>query len=244
MLVAFAFASAQSFEVRSNNRPVRYGDTVTANIVDGECSYIFSFWYTGSGRIQTVIETELQNESNISVVSICAGTSCFGGAATNPFSVEDGIEYENSHVEFLIPENPIPALFKVRIYCTEDETINQVFYIKVLDPNVGINGELKTENGELSIYPNPASSMVTVDFKGERMMPTSKAPLELQILSADLTIVNMAGQVVKQYKAHEDVQSFTGASDPAPITFSVADLPKGVYNVMLGSGVSKKLVVK
>ena len=228
MLVAFAFASAQSFEVRSNNRPVRYGDTVTANIVDGECSYIFSFWYTGSGRIQTVIETELQNESNISVVSICAGTSCFGGAATNPFSVEDGIEYENSHVEFLIPENPIPALFKFRIYCTEDETINQVFYIKVLDPNVGINGELKTENGELSIYPNPASSMVTVDFKGERMMPTRT--------SADLTIVNMAGQVVKQYKAHEDVG--------APITFSVADLPKGVYNVMLGSGVSKKLVVK
>ena len=228
MLVAFAFASAQSFEVRSNNRPVRYGDTVTANIVDGECSYIFSFWYTGSGRIQTVIETELQNESNISVVSICAGTSCFGGAATNPFSVEDGIEYENSHVEFLIPENPIPALFKVRIYCTEDETINQVFYIKVLDPNVGINGELKTENGELSIYPNPASSMVTVVFKGERMMPTRT--------SADLTIVNMAGQVVKQYKAHEDVG--------APITFSVADLPKGVYNVMLGSGVSKKLVVK
>ena len=78
--------------------------------------------------------------------------------------------------------------------------------------------------------------MVTVDFKGERMMPTSKAPLELQILSADLTIVNMAGQVVKRYNAHENVG--------APITFSVADLPKGVYNVMLGSGVSKKLVVK
>ena len=228
MLLAFAFASAQSFEVRSNNRPVRYGDTVTANIVDGECSYIFSFWYTGSGRIQTVIATELQNESNISVVSICAGTSCFGGAATNPFNVEDGIEYENSHVEFLIPENPIPALFKVRIYCTEDENIQQVFYIKVLDPNVGINGELKTENGELSIYPNPASSMVTVDFKGERMMPTRT--------SADLTIVNMAGQVVKRYNAHENVG--------APITFSVADLPKGVYNVILGSGVSKKLVVK
>ena len=227
MLVAFAFASAQSFEVRSNNRPVRYGDTVTANIVDGECSYIFSFWYTGSGRIQTVIETELQNESNISVVSICAGTSCFGGAATNPFSVEDGIEYENSHVEFLIPENPIPALFKVRIYCTEDETINQVFYIKVLDPNVGINGELKTENGELSIYPNPASSMVTV---------VRSAHGDVGNDNGVLTIVNMAGQVVKQYKAHEDVG--------APITFSVADLPKGVYNVMLGSGVSKKLVVK
>ena len=227
MLLAFAFASAQSFEVRSNNRPVRYGDTVTANIVDGECSYIFSFWYTGSGRIQTVIATELQNESNISVVSICAGTSCFGGAATNPFNVEDGIEYENSHVEFLIPENPIPALFKVRIYCTEDENIQQVFYIKVLDPNVGINGELKTENGELSIYPNPASSMVTV---------VRSAHVPVGYDNGELTIVNMAGQVVKRYNAHENVG--------APITFSVADLPKGVYNVMLGSGVSKKLVVK
>lgn len=220
MIFAFAMANAQSYEVTTNGVPVTYGDTLSVNIVDGECSFVFAFMYNGSGQTQAVITTELMNESNISVISICAGTSCFGGGTTHPFNVTGGTMYPDSHVEFLIPDEPTDALFKVTIYSTNNESIHFSFYVKVLASNVGISTREMAEEATLSVYPNPATSIVNIKYDND----------------GEVVIYNTIGTMVKRVNVSRGVSSV-----------DISDLPTGIYLYGLsdeGRKGLKKLVVR
>ncbi|MBO4741410.1 MAG: T9SS type A sorting domain-containing protein, partial [Bacteroidales bacterium] len=78
-------------------------------------------------------------------------------------------------------------------------------------------GIAETETGELSLFPNPAQTTVTIENVGNE---------------ANIFIINAMGNMVKRM---DKVCN--------SITFSVADLPKGIYFVRVGDAV-RKLVVK
>ena len=93
-------------------------------------------------------------------------------------------------------------------------------YIAYFEANVGIND---VEFGSVSLYPNPASTSVTLGlegFEGE----------------ANVQIVDMNGRVVR-----------SANSVSATVTLDVADLPQGAYFVRVVSGTRtavSKLIVK
>ena len=77
-------------------------------------------------------------------------------------------------------------------------------------------GIAKAENVSITIYPNPASDKVTLEGIGNE---------------ADIFIINALGKVVRRLE-----------NAGGTITFSVGDLPKGIYFVRVGNAV-RKLVV-
>ena len=78
------------------------------------------------------------------------------------------------------------------------------------------NSIAEAENASITLYPNPASDKVTLEGVGN---------------GADIFIINAMGKVVRRL---ENVGGI--------ITFSVGDLPKGIYFVRVGSAV-RKLVI-
>ena len=78
-------------------------------------------------------------------------------------------------------------------------------------------GITETESGELILYPNPASEMVTITGISN----------EVNIL-----VINAMGKVVRRLDNVGDT-----------VTFSIRDLPKGIYFVRMGNAV-RKLVVE
>lgn len=221
MVMAFAFASAQTYQVTQNGIPVNYGDTLTADVIDGECNFYFGFIYSGSGQVPTIISSELTNQSSISVISICAGTSCFGGASTNPFNINGGVEYGDNHIEFIVPEDASTAIFKVTIYNTQNESIHTSFYVKVLMNTVGIDKPQMAENSQVTVYPNPATGIVNVSCENA--------------VDDVVVIYNTVGAIVKK-----------AALVSGSARVDVSDLPSGVYLYGLSNerrGL-KKLVVR
>ena len=77
-------------------------------------------------------------------------------------------------------------------------------------------GIAEAEGDAIRIYPNPASDKVTLEGIGN---------------GADIFIINAMGKVVRRLE-----------NAGATITFSVADLPKGIYFVRVGNAVRKMVV--
>jgi hypothetical protein len=78
-------------------------------------------------------------------------------------------------------------------------------------------GIAKAESANITLYPNPASETVTITGIGNE---------------ANILVINAMGKVVRRY---ENVGG--------TVTFSVGDLPKGIYFVRMGNAV-RKLVVE
>ena len=235
LVFAFAFAKAGSYEVNYNNAPLHYGDTITIIAEDGECEVFFSVIVTASNRIPTFISTNRTNNSDTYITSICADDWCASNTSHSSSYTPNSFPFDGNstylcHIEFDSPDGTPNAIFKVRIYSESSPSDNYEFYIKVVTNTVGIN-QLSAINSQISIYPNPASTMVNITL----------ADKESGEFSSDVRTValcNMAGQQV-----YETVVP-TGAST---VAISVADLPKGVYNLILSNGkniASKKLIVK
>lgn len=81
-----------------------------------------------------------------------------------------------------------------------------------------------SENVELSVYPNPATSYVNIKIKA--LEETS-----------ELLLISIVGQIVKRYEI-----PFIGEQEEFVLSIPVNDLPRGLYYIKIGNAIRKIMV--
>ena len=101
---------------------------------------------------------------------------------------------------------------------------------------------------DLRLWPNPATTEVTISVEGWEMSNDQQGMSNVQVLDGDLTVLDAQGRVAWQQR-FGSLTSGTTQQPNNPITYqlSVADFAAGLYFVTLrseGRTVTKRLVVQ
>ena len=225
LVSAFAFVNAQTYVFTWNERPLENGDTITLIYEEDQCDLFYSIYVNSTETESTTISTERLVDSDIEVFSICAGINCYNNIrhlanyTPNAFNLDPNVDNE-IHVVFNTPAGSTNTLFRFKTYNTDNTSDGIEFYVKVIDNLEAIN--IAENAPKFTLFPNPTSSMLNITMDENKQMAT-------------VSIYNMAGQQVLESVIPAGITS---------MTLNVADLPKGVYNVTVGNGNAKKLVVK
>lgn len=226
---AFASANQSAVGVTYQNRVYNDGDTINVYVgaQDHNCNTIGFKNQTNtylSGLLVSLVEL---TPGCVDLYGLCLGDNCLARLTSDPYTVE--IPIRGSFDRFVLDFNnnyedegvTTPSAYTLTIGNSEHSTsVVLIFRISA----VGIETVDNTKPA-ISVYPNPATNSVNITLD-ENEQPSS------------VSIWNMAGQQVAET---------TVAAGASSISLSIADLPKGVYNIIIsrnGRSSTKKLVVR
>ncbi len=225
LMGSVALANAQSvIAVTYQNGIYNDGDTITVMIgaEDHNCNAVGFKNQSNSYQEALVINLEELVPGCVELYGLCLGNDCLARLTSGPFDIPIRGTYNDFVMDFnnIYAEEGVatPSFYSLSI---GNDNCNTTVVLKFRISGVGID-EVDSHESNLSIYPNPASSMLNIAL-GNNETTTS------------VSIFNMAGQKV--------IDTIVPAGTTNS-TINVADLPKGVYNVVLNDGSSKKLIVK
>ncbi len=208
--------------VRYQNNVLASGDTVSVRAEGDEAKFAPAIENTSSEACDVLIKATRCNVTDTRVVSICAGV-CVSDTISHIFTINAGETYSTAYVDFYVPQNSEPALFKIDIRPSVIAAPIFVCYVWVYNANAGIND--MESSSLLSAWPNPAQNRVTVDYSCTE--------------NAALVLYDMKGA---------QVASIPVSATESSVTFDVSALPSGVYlyGIRTAGTVSpmRKLVIK
>lgn len=212
------FAQSQTFTVSYNNDAVANGDTLTLKApANNEIQFNPIFRNNGAFNLICRIQGEKLNNTTTEIVSICT-VVCKDGYLSVPFQFNGNSTYSDTQIDFDVPENAEPGLFKITIFDTAYPSTNAFFFVKVYNKN-STAIESADDAHSICAYPNPTSGTVTVEHNG-----------------GELVIYNMSGVAVREVVLGESAGT---------TQIDVSALPCGVYMYGLkGNRTMKKLVVR
>lgn len=222
LTVAFAMvANAQSLSFKFQDVVYSNGDTVRFVTTDAEMPAMYATIHNNTERPVHAQGSLEVISSNMTVASICAG-ECLEGSVSPIFTVAPNSDFDGVFVCDFFPNSETDGFFSFKLYNTQatDDTLSLTFHVHV--QGVGINN---VETNSINAYPNPAASMINVDYE-----------LAEGTQNAQIVIVNLMGQVVKSVALHQ----MQGTA-----SINVEDLPAGVYTYGIkGQSNMKKVVVR
>ena len=226
---ALASAQESAIGVTYQNGVYNNGDTINVYIgaEDHNCTAI-GFKNQGNSYLEgLIISLEELTHGCAEIYGLCLGDNCLARLTSDPYTIDIPIhgtydrlvlDFTNNYAEEAIAT---PSSYTLTIGNADiATTVVLVFRIS----GVGIE-EVNNMESSISIYPNPAASVVNVTLDGNDQPST-------------VSIWNMAGQQVAETAVAAGTTNFS---------LNVADLPKGVYNVILnnnGRSTTKKLVIR
>ncbi len=180
-------------------------------------------------RARRTMVVEVDSTAN----AICLGTC---GAPFSDVSPAPGItinanslcNQEDAFVAHYYPEGHIGiTLIKYTFFNVDNEADSVSMFVDFyVGPDVGIDEMDKT--AKLAAYPNPATTMLTIDYAADKMPSDAK-----------LVMYNIAGQ---------EVYAQNLETTAATVNVSVIDFPQGIYVYRIEADgyqtVSKKVVVQ
>ena len=222
-----SFANSQIITISYNGTPLATGDTVSVKASGDEAKFYPVFSNNEFFNRICLIHVEKQNESATNVSSVCTGGVCMTGSYSAPLLLRGNHEYDSTYIDFYVPTDAEMALFKVEIYDTADNDINNHVYVRVYNKNatLGINPSV-SDNCSLSSYPNPTSGKTTITYsiKGETGM---------------LVMYDMTGKRVVEKELH---------GSNGTLALDLEGLSKGMYLYGVIDGVTtprmKKIIVR
>lgn len=220
------FAQAQVLTVSYNGVDLQNGDTVSLKAgANDEIQFAPTVHNNGSSSRVCRFVAEKLNNTSTEIMSMCTGMLCMSGYSSAPFRVEGNSVYDEVHIDFIVPADAAPGLFKFSVYDTNIVSVSFDFYARVYNKNsVGIAEA--NQDCFVNAFPNPAVSTVNVSYSNADA-------------NSELVVYNMTGSVVREV-------SLNGSEGCMQV--DVSSLPAGVYMYGIKSRANvygiKKLVVK
>lgn len=207
LVSCITFSQAQTLSFSYNYQTIAEGDTV---ILQAGANNEFQFKPTIHNNeffnLICIVECEKLNTTSSEIVSVCT-IVCKDGYVSVPFPIAGNSTYSDTDIEFDVPEDAPMGLFRVTVYDTNNRNSQATMYIKMYNKNgnVGID-ELNSEL-TLTAYPNPASSLVTVNYSNADNHST-------------LALYNMTGRKVREIAL---------GNNEGSVQLDLSNLPAGIY---------------
>ncbi len=233
LFVAFAALSlsAQSIKVNYGGSYLNANDTVTITFTSDDLGEtlipMFGYKNESNSDIEVVVYKDEISLNPDHEILFCIG-QCYSAPQSAPFTVGAGVEVaardENGfHINF-IPDALGTSLVKFRFQNNDDAADVFPFYVQFTSAT-GV--QQYAAEKELSAYPNPATSGVTIEYDAN------------MAVNANVVIKNIAGSVVYKHNASTTGKTFVNTSD----------LKSGIYFYGLQDAngrmlCTKKLLVK
>lgn len=224
LVSCLSFAQSQILTVSYNDEAVNNGDTLTVKATSDDLIFRPVLYNNEPLNIVAQIAGEKLNNTTTEITSICAEV-CRAGYLSSPFIINGNSSYEQSYIDFSVPEDAADGLFKISIYDTADRSTEAYFYLIVKNKN-SVNIATTQNTIALNAYPNPAKDKTVVEYSMDEN-------------SGTLVLYNMSGKGIKEV-------SVSGNS--GRIALSISDLPSGIYmyGIHNSQGLTnvKKLVIR
>ncbi|MBP5516021.1 MAG: T9SS type A sorting domain-containing protein [Bacteroidales bacterium] len=218
-------ANAQQLSISYQGNNVSETDTIQVKATGDELQLMPHFTNNQSQNITARILVEKLSTTETEVMSVCTGMLCMSGYQSAPFTINGNSTYEDTHIDFLVPTDAVPGLFKVTVYDTLHTLIQASFYAMVYNTNTTL-GIAEAGTATVTAYPNPATSIANIAYA-------------MSDGNGTLTLYNPMGAAVREI-ALNDCEG--------TVQLNVSDLPAGVYMYTIRSGrnrvATKKLIVK
>lgn len=222
LISCISFANAQVLTVSYNGEEVTENDTLTLKAGNNnEIQFEPIFHNNEMFNLVCIVRGEKLNQTTAEIVSICT-IVCKDGYVSVPFPFSGNSTYGDTKVDFEVPEDAAPGLFKITIYDTADTETNASFYVKVYNKNAGV--EEAVASARVKVWPNPASEEVNVEYSQSNH-------------EGSIRLYDMSGRMVKEVAT---------SGTEGRVRIELQGLPKGVYMLSTNdkeSGV-KKIVVR
>lgn len=192
--------------VRYQGQILPSGDTVSIRAEGDEAKFAPSIENTSSSTCEVRIYATRCNMTETRVASICAGV-CVSDTVSQKFTIEAGATYNTAYIDFYVPENAQPALFRIDIRESLVSAPMYTCYVWVYNSNTGIDNVAASQ--VLNAWPNPAQGEVTIGYS-----------LTTDSQAAELQLFDMRGALVR---------SFPVTGTEGTVSFDVSTLPAGIY---------------
>ncbi|MCQ2287180.1 MAG: T9SS type A sorting domain-containing protein [Bacteroidales bacterium] len=233
LIIAFAALSlsAQSIIVNYEGSDLNPNDTVVIPFTEdnlGETLIpMFGYKNVSDAEIEVVVYRDGIDISPDHIVLFCLG-QCYNSPQSNPFTMAPGEEVQSRdengfHINF-IPDALGTSLVKFRFQNNDDASDVFPFYVQFTSAT-GVQ-QYAAEKG-LSVYPNPATSSVTIEYDANMAVNTN------------VVIKNITGAVVYKHNASTTGKSYV----------NISNMKSGIYFYGLQDAngrmlCTKKLLVK
>ena len=183
LATGFGFASAQSFTVTCDGKPVTNGSTIEIReMVGSSMEADFLITSTSTDNVDFSMKFEDVQPEN-AIISICGFGGCRMGNSIDNETLEPGKTYggkdDKIDIAYLLGEDKAQVTMKVTM---SDNTAGEdLVFTLVFDPEMGTANENRELAG-VNVYPNPADGLFNLNVP---------ARAQVEIFSAN-------GQVVRQ----------------------------------------------
>ena len=219
------FSQAQSFSISYNGETVGTNDTLQLIATGDELKLTPVFTNNNFVNFVCKVSVESLNSTTSFVSSICTGDYCREGNESAPFDFPGNTTISQVYVDFYVPEDAAPGLYRMTIFDTNNHNINASCYAMVYNTNTTLDAHPAEAFLTTSCYPNPASDLVTITYN-------------MNDDNGRIIVTDLTGRIVIE-------QAVSGKQGTAEV--SLEGLPKGMYLYgILNSGrtsIMKKLIV-
>lgn len=237
-LVAAAFASTFAQNLHLSSDGVKLGDTVTIwvdPLQDALIDYSMAIHNNTNSGMNVQVARQIITPLTDMQFSFCVGAICYGpdtdscGADVYQYVPENGASDQNEFkVTYYTSQMVGTAIVKYNVYDKDNPADSVNIFVQYAAYPAGIAEEAMMGGTVSEIYPNPASTFVSIDYQ-----------LTSKVNSAQVKVFNMLGSTVKE-------TNLQLGSDK--VRMDISDLNNGVYfySVLINGDVysTKKLVVR